>query len=160
MHHARVFPGVGWADDGEAGEPPSTTGPPAPEQTSQAFNDSDAPLDGVEDAVKVRRKLPVQQRQPAGTCWQHSDACREPASHCRPTWHASYCSAVAPFAQVVVRVRPPLPREMDGFRPFQNAVLVGPGQPAQVVTLSENLAALSNNGVENGIVSFWEGSRD
>ncbi|KAL4430593.1 hypothetical protein ABPG77_005833 [Micractinium sp. CCAP 211/92] len=105
MHHARVFPGVGWADDGEAGEPPSTTGPPAPGQTSQAFNDSDAPLDGVEDAVKV-----------------------------------------------VVRVRPPLPREMDGFRPFQNAVLVGPGQPAQVVTLSENLAALSNNGVENGLV--------
>lgn len=98
MHQARVFPNVGWEDEAE---PPS--GPPG--QTSQPFNNSDAPLDGVEDAVKV-----------------------------------------------VVRVRPPLPREMSGFRPFQNAVLVGPGQPAQVVTLSENLAALSSNGVENGIV--------
>lgn len=56
---------------------------------------------------------------------------------------------------MVVRVRPPLPREMNGFRPFQNAVLVGPGQPAQMVTLSENLAALSNNGVENGVVRYW-----
>ncbi|KAL4436916.1 hypothetical protein ABPG75_004055 [Micractinium tetrahymenae] len=104
MHHARVFPNVGWADEGEAArELPPVAGPPEPGQVSDQFNDSDAPLDDVEDAVKV-----------------------------------------------VVRVRPPLPREMTGFRPFQNAVLVGPGQP--VVTLSENLAALSNNGVENGIV--------
>lgn len=53
--------------------------------------------------------------------------------------------------QVVVRIRPPLPRELNGFRPFENAVLVDPSR--KVVTLSENLAALSNNGVENGIVS-------
>lgn len=53
--------------------------------------------------------------------------------------------------QVVVRVRPPLPRELNGFRPFENAVLVDPSQ--RLVTLSENLAALQNgNGVENGIV--------
>ncbi|PSC74516.1 Kinesin-II 95 kDa subunit [Micractinium conductrix] len=54
--------------------------------------------------------------------------------------------------KVVVRVRPPLPRELNGFRPFQNAVLVPPGQTPQVLTLSENLAALGTNGVENGIV--------
>ena len=53
-------------------------------------------------------------------------------------------------------MRPPLPREMNGFRPFQNAVLVDPSQ--QVVTLSENLSALSNNGVENGIVSVQLGA--
>lgn len=52
--------------------------------------------------------------------------------------------------QVVVRIRPPLPRELNGFRPFENAVLVDPSR--KMVTLSENLAALSNNGVENGIV--------
>ncbi|EFN55673.1 hypothetical protein CHLNCDRAFT_133904 [Chlorella variabilis] len=52
--------------------------------------------------------------------------------------------------KVVVRIRPPLPRELNGFRPFENAVLVDPSR--HVVTLSENLAALSNNGVENGIV--------
>lgn len=63
-------------------------------------------------------------------------------------------SSLLLLLQVVVRVRPALPRELNGFRPFQNAVLVGPGEAAQVVTLSENLAALSNNGVENGIVSL------
>ena len=61
----------------------------------------------------------------------------------------------APFPpQVVVRIRPPLPRELHGFRPFENAVLVDASH--QLVTLSENLAALSNGGVENGIVS-WDG---
>ena len=49
------------------------------------------------------------------------------------------------MSQVVVRIRPPLPRELHGFRAFENAVLVDPS--AQVVTLSENLAALQNNGV-------------
>lgn len=53
MHQARVFPNVGWEDEAE---PPS--GPPG--QTSQPFNNSDAPLDGVEDAVKVRRSFFVQ----------------------------------------------------------------------------------------------------
>jgi hypothetical protein len=52
--------------------------------------------------------------------------------------------------QVVMRIRPPLPRELNGFKPFENAVLVDPSR--KMVTLSENLAALSNNGVENGIV--------
>ena len=52
---------------------------------------------------------------------------------------------------MVVRIRPALPRELHGHRPFENAVLVDPSR--RVVTLSENLAALSNNGVENGIVS-------
>ena len=68
---------------------------------------------------------------------------------------AHHPAASLPFLptalQVVVRIRPPLPRELHGFRAFENAVLVDPS--AQVVTLSENLAALQNNGVEDGIVS-------
>eukprot|EP00887_Chlorella_sp_A99_P008052 scaffold12.g8052.t1 len=51
--------------------------------------------------------------------------------------------------KVVVRVRPPLARELQGFRPFQNAALPNPSK--RVVTLSENLAALQNGGVENGL---------
>ncbi|KAI3425840.1 hypothetical protein D9Q98_007814 [Chlorella vulgaris] len=57
---------------------------------------------------------------------------------------------VAEAVKVVVRIRPALPRELNGFRPFENAMLVDPSR--HVVTVSENLAALNNNGVENGIV--------
>ena len=57
----------------------------------------------------------------------------------------------APHPQVVVRVRPPLPRELQGFHPFQNAALTDPSK--RLITVSENLAALQNNGVENGLVS-------
>lgn len=100
----RGFPNVGWADEGaeQAGAPPPVERPQGGEEH---YDDSEPPLDGEGDAVKV-----------------------------------------------VVRVRPPLPRELQGYRPFENAVLIGPGQPSQVLTLSENLSALSNNGVENGIV--------
>jgi hypothetical protein len=59
--------------------------------------------------------------------------------------------------QVVVRIRPALPRELNGFRPFENAMLVDPSR--HVVTVSENLAALNNNGVENGIVSSLAGPK-
>ncbi len=51
---------------------------------------------------------------------------------------------------MVVRVRPPLPRELNGYQPYQNAVAVDPS--SKIITLAENLAALSNNGVENGMV--------
>ena len=40
---------------------------------------------------------------------------------------------------VVIRVRPPLPREMNGDRPFQNVVRVD--QSERVITISENLNA-------------------
>lgn len=47
-------------------------------------------------------------------------------------------------------MRPPLPRELNGYQPYQNAVAVDPS--SKIITLAENLAALSNNGVENGMV--------
>ena len=43
--------------------------------------------------------------------------------------------------QVVLRVRPPLAREMGRTRPFQNAVVVDPTHT--VVTLSEDLPSLA-----------------
>lgn len=42
--------------------------------------------------------------------------------------------------KVVIRVRPPLPRELHGDRPFQNVVKVDPSE--RVIVISENLAAL------------------
>lgn len=53
--------------------------------------------------------------------------------------------------QVVVRVRPPLPRELSGYMGYRNAVSVD-GSGRQVI-LSENLAAIANSGVEGGMVS-------
>ena len=47
-------------------------------------------------------------------------------------------------------MRPPLPRELSAFRPYADAVLVGPAPGA--ITLSENLQALANNGCDNGMV--------
>ena len=41
---------------------------------------------------------------------------------------------------MVIRVRPPLPRELQGLRPYEHTVAVDPGQ--RVITLSENLASL------------------
>lgn len=52
--------------------------------------------------------------------------------------------------QVVVRVRPPLPRELQGFRPYEPATLADPSRRA--ITLSENLRAAANANVENGVV--------
>lgn len=52
--------------------------------------------------------------------------------------------------RVVVRIRPPLPRERKGLRPFENAVSVDPS--ARVITLSENLEAAAAGGVQDGIV--------
>ncbi|KAF4036899.1 Kinesin motor domain [Phytophthora infestans] len=46
--------------------------------------------------------------------------------------------------KVVIRVRPPLPRELHGDRPFQNVINVD--QHGHVLTVSENLSALSNSG--------------
>ncbi|CAN0388907.1 unnamed protein product, partial [Discosporangium mesarthrocarpum] len=42
--------------------------------------------------------------------------------------------------QVVLRVRPPLPRELEGNRRFQNIVTVD--REEQVITISENIGAV------------------
>lgn len=49
-------------------------------------------------------------------------------------------------------MRPPLPRELTGYRPYENAVLVDGSQ--KVVTLSENLQSIANNGVVDGLVRW------
>lgn len=64
------------------------------------------------------------------------------------------CRAAAAL-QVVIRVRPPLARELQGYRPFENAAIVDPSQ--RVITLSENLQSLTANGgqiqsPDNGMV--------
>ncbi|KAK9834774.1 hypothetical protein WJX74_010161 [Apatococcus lobatus] len=46
--------------------------------------------------------------------------------------------------KVVIRIRPPLPREYQGISPYQNAVFVD--SSSRVLTLSENLRALLANG--------------
>ena len=45
-----------------------------------------------------------------------------------------------PRAQVVIRVRPPLERELHGYHEFQRCVLVEDSSPARHITISENLA--------------------
>ena len=55
-----------------------------------------------------------------------------------------------------MRVRPPLPRELTGYRPYENAALVDPSH--KVITLSENLQSLSSNGVVDGLVRLGESS--
>ena len=47
---------------------------------------------------------------------------------------------LASLLQVVIRVRPPLPQELQAIRPYEHTVAVDPGQ--RVITLSENLASL------------------
>lgn len=44
------------------------------------------------------------------------------------------------WPKVVIRVRPPLPREVDGERMFQNIVSVDKDE--HVITISENLDAV------------------
>ena len=55
---------------------------------------------------------------------------------------------------MVIRVRPPLPRELQGLRPYEHTVVVDPGQ--RVITLSENLASLQG-GKGSGTASFDNG---
>ena len=45
--------------------------------------------------------------------------------------------------KVVIRVRPPLPRELHGERPFQNTVKVG---NENTIVISENIAAYEESG--------------
>eukprot|EP00499_Haloplacidia_sp_CaronLabIsolate_P015076 CAMPEP_0196775410 /NCGR_PEP_ID=MMETSP1104-20130614/4010_1 /TAXON_ID=33652 /ORGANISM="Cafeteria sp., Strain Caron Lab Isolate" /LENGTH=612 /DNA_ID=CAMNT_0042145575 /DNA_START=68 /DNA_END=1902 /DNA_ORIENTATION=- len=45
--------------------------------------------------------------------------------------------------KVVIRARPPLPRELNGDKPFRNVIKVDPSE--RVVTISENLGALEDS---------------
>ncbi|GBF92416.1 hypothetical protein Rsub_04520 [Raphidocelis subcapitata] len=54
--------------------------------------------------------------------------------------------------KVVVRVRPPLPRELRGFRPYECTVMVEPSNQG-LITISENLqAAMSGATVADGML--------
>lgn len=44
--------------------------------------------------------------------------------------------------QVVIRVRPPLPRELEGYQPFQNTAIVDTGQ--RKLTVSENAQSIQS----------------
>ena len=44
--------------------------------------------------------------------------------------------------QVVIRVRPPLQRELEGYQPFQNTALVDAGQ--RKLTVSENAQSIQS----------------
>lgn len=50
--------------------------------------------------------------------------------------------------KVVIRVRPPLPRELHGDHPFQN--VIGVDLSGHVLTVSENLSALATSGGNGG----------
>jgi hypothetical protein len=55
-------------------------------------------------------------------------------------------------AQVVIRVRPPLPRELQGFAEYQCTSLVD-ARSGQLITISENLpAVLSGQGASDGML--------
>lgn len=54
--------------------------------------------------------------------------------------------------QVVIRVRPPLPRELQGFTEYQCTSLVD-ARSGQLITISENLpAVLSGQGASDGML--------
>eukprot|EP00891_Asterochloris_glomerata_P006925 jgi/Astpho2/6925/e_gw1.00107.208.1_t len=58
--------------------------------------------------------------------------------------------------QVVIRVRPPLPRELQGMRPFENTVMADPSH--RTIILSENLQSLQSGGgtnTENGLATVF-----
>eukprot|EP00878_Enallax_costatus_P035950 GHUV01040209.1.p2 GENE.GHUV01040209.1~~GHUV01040209.1.p2 ORF type:complete len:101 (+),score=24.32 GHUV01040209.1:766-1068(+) len=46
--------------------------------------------------------------------------------------------------KVVIRVRPPLPRELQGFREYQCTTMVE-ARSGETITISENLPAVLNN---------------
>jgi hypothetical protein len=54
--------------------------------------------------------------------------------------------------QVVIRVRPPLPRELQGYTSYQCTSLVD-ARSGQLITISENLpAVLSGQGAADGML--------
>lgn len=77
-----------------------------------------------------------------------------PACRCRMKRQGSAAPSILNIfmcaLQVVVRVRPPLERELRALRPYAPATAADPS--GRVITLSENLRAAANNGVEDGVV--------
>ena len=71
-----------------------------------------------------------------------------------PHWHRP-ADSLPTRVQVVIRVRPPLPRELQGMRPFENTVMADPSH--RTIILSENLQSLQSGGAtntENGLASI------
>ena len=62
---------------------------------------------------------------------------------------------VVPRTQVVIRVRPPLHRELQALHPYENTVAVDAAQ--RVITLSENLASLQGASSAAGTASVDNG---
>lgn len=54
--------------------------------------------------------------------------------------------------KVIVRVRPPLSRELEGYHSYAPAFSIDKGDTTDSLTLSENLDSIASGGVENGIV--------
>ena len=53
-----------------------------------------------------------------------------------------YFTLCETYMQVVIRVRPPLQRELEGYQPFQNTALVDAGQ--RKLTVSENAQSIQS----------------
>lgn len=61
-------------------------------------------------------------------------------------------SCILDCVQVVIRVRPPLPRELQGFTEYQCTSMVD-ARSGQLITISENLpAVLSGQGASDGML--------
>lgn len=76
-----------------------------------------------------------------GSATEDDFAEQENYVHGEEEWHGSSDDNF----KVVIRVRPPLPRELRGYKPYQCTSLVDNSHTT--ITLSENLAAVLNNGV-------------
>ena len=81
---------------------------------------------------------------------------RSPPALCRSHRHRLKGSRGRhPSEQVVIRVRPPLPRELQAVHRYENTVAVDAGE--RVVTLSENLASLQGASNPAGTASVDNG---
>jgi hypothetical protein len=77
--------------------------------------------------------------------------------------HVRCCNCVpqlAPFEdvtknfKVVIRVRPPLPRELSGEQPFRNVVKVDPTE--RQITVSENPAAIEDDSAAAATAGLYQ----
>lgn len=68
------------------------------------------------------------------------------------TYTHTCCNTIQTIPQVVIRVRPPLPRELQGFTEYQCTSMVD-ARSGQLITISENLpAVLSGQGASDGML--------
>lgn len=87
-------------------------------------------------------------------CCQHKQAIRQcPSIKAVPVIaDPAVCVLLICTVQVVIRVRPPLPRELQGFTEYQCTSLVD-ARSGQLITISENLpAVLSGQGASDGML--------